>query len=490
MSSLLTTCTAVTVNNQDISVGAARNCATTDTMPPSGIWRDEDIDQELQLLANMHRMDQRQNQSQTRNKLQPRHVEEFSSDSLFDQFARVICQVSVIPRKELFETWAMALYVHTIFPKAQRIVDLACSHGLLSWALLLLAHHHDDVDDNDNNTKQSRSAVCIDLKMPKSADKVATVMLQQWPCFQDSWDYVEAPLEAALPDSSTLLVGIHACGLLSDKIITHAIQGNASLALIPCCHTKQSLSYEQRQNDYDGKTSEDDNTKNNDNGKTNVSDSRITKIYSLANIIDQHRINRLQGAGFHVFEATIPSVFTPKNKIIFATPSGTTAMVEGSHPKVHVQPSPLPLTYDSSCSNSNNNNKTKSNLAWATPKFCISLADTPSARAQVRKMAGRIAAIERKQDPPRSLHVSLLLPPHNTNLSAQDLQAALIPIAGTGAQIEAVCSEPFWHPTEQRFARTFKVTYRQGDTKKECKEMHQQFRETIPIMFPGAQVRY
>jgi hypothetical protein len=403
-------------------------------------------------------------------------VQEFASDSLFDQFARVVCQVSVIPRKELFETWAMALYVHQSFPYAQRVVDLACSHGLLSWALLLLAHHDNNKEATGNRHQSSRSAVCVDLKMPKSAEKIATVMLQQWPCFEDSWDYVEAPLEAILPDSSTLLVGIHACGVLSDKIVTHAIQGNAALALVPCCHTRKSLSPEQLLKYYKDKASTEDDT--NDNTKTN--DGLTIKNYTLADIIDRHRIQRLQSAGFHVVEATIPPVFTPKNRIILATPTASTAKMEGLHTTVQ----PLPLTYDDN--HNKNSTKKKSNLGWAMPKFCISVADTLTARAHVRSMAGRIAAIERKQDPPRSLHLSLLLPSTNVNLSAQELQVALMP----GTHIEAVCSEPFWHPTEQRYARTFKVTYRQGDTKKECKEMHQQLRETIPILFPGTQVRY
>ena len=237
------------------------------------------------------------------------------------------------------------------------------------------------------------------------------------------------------------------------------------MALVPCCHTKRSLSSEQLQ-EY-AKTTVDNNAND-----SNMDGGRPIQNYSLADIIDQHRIHRLQDAGFHVLEATIPPVFTPKNRIILATPPST--MTEGSEIKVQT----LPLTY--------NNNKNKSNLGWAMPKFSISVADTPMARAHVRSMAGRIAAIKRKQDPPRSLNVSLLLPPQNTHLSAQDLQAALVP----GAHIEAVCPEAFWHPTEQRYARTFMVTYRQGHTKKECKEMHQQLRETIPILFPGAQVRY
>lgn len=161
--------------------------------------------------------------------LQPRHQADFVSDNnlLFKEFARKVCLTSSVPRKELFETWATALFVHDHFPSSSRVADLACGHGLLSWTFLLL--------DKD------RTAICIDKRMPGSAEKVANVMLQQWPQLASRWDYVEGKLDAIEPCSSTLLCGIHACGPLSDQIISLAIQANAPLALVPCCHTRTFL---------------------------------------------------------------------------------------------------------------------------------------------------------------------------------------------------------------------------------------------------------
>jgi hypothetical protein len=41
-------------------------------------------------------------------------------------------------RKEVFETWAAALYIDARFSESRRIADIAAGHGLLAWALLLI----------------------------------------------------------------------------------------------------------------------------------------------------------------------------------------------------------------------------------------------------------------------------------------------------------------------------------------------------------------
>jgi hypothetical protein len=343
----------------------------------------------------------------------------------------------------------VALYVHHQFPKAKRIADLACSHGLLSWALLLLAANSHD------NTSLQRSVVCVDLKMPKSAERIATVVLQKWPQFQDHWDYVEGPLEQVEPDASTLLVGIHACGTLSDKIVHLAIQGNAPLALVPCCHSKKCLTFDPSLLSAHSTTG-------------------ATTDCTLTDFLDFHRKQRLEQAGYQVVEATIPPVITPKNRMFLATlpplpPSSSTV-----HGSVHSLSLFRPKN------------------SWTNmPSFSIPVADTMKSRAIIRSLAGRAASIQRRQDPPVSLCISLYLPPHNLELSADELKQALpSTLHDTTTHIEAVCIEPFWHPKAQRHARTFQVKYPVGVTKAQAKHYHQELRERIPHVMDGAQVRY
>jgi hypothetical protein len=398
------------------------------------------IPMELEALVESHGM---HNTSRSRNLLQPRHALEFPGDSLFDQFARTVCRANVIPRKELFEAWAMALYVQEHFPTLDRIADLACSHGLLSWALLLLSK---------NNT---RSAVCVDVRMPGSAETVADAMMAEWPRFMQEdrcWDYVEGSLEAIEPSNSTLLVGVHACGGLSDKIITLAIQGNAPLALVPCCHTKKSLLLEQRQ-------------------------QLPTITCSLPDFIDNHRIQRLVDAGFDVQEARIPVEFTPKNRILLATPPSSVKQIPSSSQTAAT------ITTTTRLPTKPLNFQSKS--PWRLPRFSIPVADTANAKKTVRSLAGRAASNQRKQPPPVPLCLSLFLPSDEDGLSLEQLQG-LLP-AETSARVEHVDTQAFLHKSG-RYARTFRVLY-PGTTKQSAKALHIDLCQQIPKAFPGASVR-
>lgn len=413
---------------------------------------------QLQQLAAKHQLKERHASNRSRNKLQPRHMVEFPTDSIFHKFARCVCQVGVIPWKELFETWAMALYVHQQFPKAERIADLACSHGLLSWALLLLASDKTSQETTtacEESTKSNfRSVVCIDLAMPRSAEAIADVMLKEWPDLQGQWDYIEGPLEALEPDPSSLLVGIHTCGSLSDKLITLAIEGQSCLALVPCCHSKKCLTMDQKE----------------------AWNNNIGGMYTLPEVVDNHRMQQLSSAGYQVVEAEIPPVVTPKNRIILATPPASSMMTKTANTI------PVPSSRRLAVTR-------KENLSWAMPSFKIPMANTAQARATVRSLAGRDASLARGQDPPIAMCVSLFLPPHHLQLSADELSLAL-PDSLAKDTVAAVCPEPFWHAQAQRHVRTFQVTYPQGVTKAQAKQYHKALRGAIPDRIVGTQVRY
>ncbi|KAL3933234.1 MAG: hypothetical protein SGARI_003751, partial [Bacillariaceae sp.] len=277
----------------------------------SSIQDVEAIQQHLETLAAKHKL-----RGKCRNFLQARHLKdefvvataEGSSNAadddddalgpLFTDFARTVCKADAIPRKELFEAWAMALYVHNHFPEERRIADLACGHGLLSWALMYLDDHYEQQEQSNENI-EPRSAVCIEKRMPFSVEKLQGAMTQRWPNFDGRWDYVEGHLERIVASPSTLLVGVHCCAALSDRVLDLSIAANAPLALVPCCHTHKCLTKEQRKNK-----------------KAILQEHNCT----LSEFIDNNRIQRLKDAGFNVQEKLIPSVITPKNRIILATP--------------------------------------------------------------------------------------------------------------------------------------------------------------------------
>ncbi|OEU14221.1 hypothetical protein FRACYDRAFT_240755 [Fragilariopsis cylindrus CCMP1102] len=371
---------------------------------------------------------------------------------LFNKFARTVCFTNVIPRKEIFEAWAMALYVHYTFlsttststsssttsnqqrPKIKRIADLVCSHGLLSWALLLLSsspeeeesesesesveekekEKEDGVEDvqqeeeeeetSSSSTKlnltSSISAVCIDLKMPKSSETVATVFKETFynsnstdECTEsnlDFWNYVEGPIEYIIPHSSTLLVGIHACGTLSDKIIDLALSSNSPLALVPCCHTKKQFTTDQK-NDF----------------------TTQTQKYSLTDFIDNYRKQKLMDHGYTVHEVFIPSEFTPKNRVLLCIPPPLP--IEEAEEEDDDKNDYVLINYKDKINNSTtakinpyNNNGFNANKWWKIP-FKIPIGDTMESKLIIQSLSGRDASIQRKQDsiPTPSLCISV-----------------------------------------------------------------------------------
>ena len=384
--------------------------------------------------------------------------------SLFDEFARTVCQTAMIPRKELFECWAMALYVHFHFPPSpeddevtenerrtyfKRVADMGCGQGLVSWAILFL------------DKSRTRTAIGIDKKIPKSTNVIETVMKERHPGvaeFQNTeeeetieekeedrsepkiqstwpvkrWHWVEGDIcQNVSADSSTLIVGVHCCGTLSDTILDIAISSRSPLALVPCCHTKKSLPKEYQNNPHKIQELLVEDAKKHQKFENDASDVDCQEnppATSLTDYIDRCRIQKLIDAGFDVQEERIPSVITPKNRIIVATPpppketitnNDTDTAVDGNNNDiVSKKPSNAPLATN------------KASDKWVRPKkvFTIPLADTPSARLTVEFQSGRLAADLRQRRPAPNLSLSLYFsdPETTTPEKLNELASAVV----------------------------------------------------------------
>src|SRR5688500_17153398 len=89
----------------------------------------------------------------SRSLLSPHDLARFSGTTLFEHIARVVCAADCLPRKELYESWAVARRVRRRL-RGGRVVDLACGHGLTAAMMLL-------IDD------ESEAALAVDERLPE-----------------------------------------------------------------------------------------------------------------------------------------------------------------------------------------------------------------------------------------------------------------------------------------------------------------------------------
>jgi len=126
----------------------------------------------------------------SKSKLRPRDIPSFAAAQppLFREVACAVCTASVLPRKELYEAWAVATRVDDAFPGYTRVADLAAGHGLLAWLLLLLAWERGS----------PRTAVCVDVRMPASHETLSAALVARWPRLDGALHHIEPSPRAAV----------------------------------------------------------------------------------------------------------------------------------------------------------------------------------------------------------------------------------------------------------------------------------------------------
>jgi len=213
----------------------------------------------------------------SRNRLTPHDLGRFPGDTLFDRMARVVCEASCLPRKELYEAWEVARRTRRHF-RGGRVVDLGGGHGLVAHMLLLL-------DDS------SPSALVIDRVVPPSAAVLHAALVGAWPRLAGRVTCIEQGVESPELTSSDLVVSCHACGALTDVVLARAVAVRARVVVLPCCHDVDSC----------------------DAGS-------LTGWMDASLAIDVMRVTRLESQGYHVRTQMIPADITPKNRLLLAQP--------------------------------------------------------------------------------------------------------------------------------------------------------------------------
>lgn len=217
----------------------------------------------------------------SRSRLTAHDLPRFQDATLFHRVARAVCAAGCLPRKELFESWEVARRSRRRL-RGGRIVDLACGHGLVAYLMLIL-------DDS------SPEALAVDPQIPASAARLAAALTAGWPRLAGRVELVARPLEEVQVLEGDVVVSAHACGPLTDQVLSKALAARAAVAVLPCCHA----------------------TGTGDQGG-------LSGWLDPALAMDATRAARLRAHGYEVFTQSIPESITPKNRLLLGRPPAST----------------------------------------------------------------------------------------------------------------------------------------------------------------------
>jgi hypothetical protein len=101
----------------------------------------------------------------------------------------------------------------------------------------------------------------------------------------------EIPLEDVILGEDDVVVSVHACGTLTDRVIDLAVTARARVAVLPCCHDL-----------------------------ARAQTGQLTGWLNGPLAVDVMRATKLHALGWQVWTQTIPEGITPHNRLLMASP--------------------------------------------------------------------------------------------------------------------------------------------------------------------------
>lgn len=203
----------------------------------------------------------------------------FSRDTHPDRLARALLERRVLPFKEVLESFEF-------FERARRrvrrpvVADLCCGHGLVG---LLYGVFHRDVEQ----------VLLVDRIRPSSAEACLDALAPLAPWLRKKVRFSVAQLEDVEVPPESAVLGVHACGTATDKVIGHALASRGPIALLPCCHARAQQ----------------------------PGPAAIGRALGVSLATDIHRTYRLEDAGYRTRWSAIPDAITPMNRVILGWPT-------------------------------------------------------------------------------------------------------------------------------------------------------------------------
>ncbi|MCB9908565.1 MAG: hypothetical protein H6830_12665 [Planctomycetes bacterium] len=220
-----------------------------------------------------------------RMRVRPKDGVHFEGEGLANRFGQALCEEQATSIKEILEAFEFFQAVRK-FVLRPHMADICSGHGLVGILFALFE-------------RKVESVTLIDQAQPGSYARILAAADRIGPWAREKVHFRISPLRDAetvvqggdlVP--GTGLLGVHACGSLTDQILEWAIRLEGPLAVLPCCRQhRQHAAPEVLKRELGG---------------------------DLA--IDVHRTYALDHAGYQVRWKKIPEVITPMNRVLIGVP--------------------------------------------------------------------------------------------------------------------------------------------------------------------------
>jgi len=207
-------------------------------------------------------------------------LSEFGGDNLFDRLIRALADERALPIKEVTEAFEF-FAVTRRYMRTEVLVDLCCGHGL---AGILFAAVE----------RRTQEVLLCDKRKPDHFAHVWRAATKVAPWVADKVRFVEGDLRktrSELPAGAGV-IGVHACGAVTDLCLDIAAELGGPVAVMPCCR---------------------------DHSHSGAPESLAAALGADV-AYDVHRTYGMEAKGYRMRWREIPDSITPMNRVLIGVP--------------------------------------------------------------------------------------------------------------------------------------------------------------------------
>lgn len=206
----------------------------------------------------------------------------FAGDGLADRLVRALADERALPVKEVVEAFEFFAVTRRHLRNCETIVDLCSGHGL---AGILFGIYE----------RRPERVILCDKRKPDYHAHVLRAAIRVAPWVEQKVEYREGKLERLKSDlpAGAAVLGVHACGGLTDQCLEIAADLGGPFAVLPCCRAHAQ----------------------------NPAPMGLRGALGEDVAYDVDRTYAMEARGYRVRWREIPSEITPMNRVLIGAPA-------------------------------------------------------------------------------------------------------------------------------------------------------------------------